>query len=88
MAFYEYRKTDKREEIFESAIDRIGNLISQKSDSQAIDHSVKLGTRYIDRMREAKKEYEKIEEEIQELEKRREELKNRWETQEIKFSDI
>jgi hypothetical protein len=87
MAF-EFRKTDKRKEIFGSAIDRIGNLISQKSDSQAIDHSVKLGTKYIDRMRDAKKEYEEIEDKISELESRQRDLEDKWETEEISFSDI
>ena len=85
---YEFRKTKKRKEIFGSAIDRIGNLISQKSDSQAIDHSVKLGTRYIDRMREAKKEYEDINKQIEELEEEKDALKSRWETEEIRFEDI
>lgn len=85
---YEFRKTKKRKEIFSSAIDRIGNLISQKSDSQAIDHSVKLGTRYIDRMRDAKKEYEEIERDLEELRERQDELKSKWETEEIRFEDI
>jgi 3-deoxy-D-manno-octulosonic-acid transferase len=86
---YEYRKTKKRKQIFESAIDRIGQLISQTSDSQAIDRSVKLGTRYIDRMREVKNErYTDIQEQIKELEEEKRQLEERWETEEIKFEDI
>lgn len=85
---YKFRKTDKRKEIFESAIDKVGNLISQKSDSQAIDQSVKLGRRYIERMREAKKEHEEIEEQIKELRERQRKLERNWETEEIKFSDL
>jgi len=85
---YKFRKTGKREEIFETAIDKIGNLISQKSDSQAIDKSVKLGTRYIDRMRDAKKEYREINKEIEDLRERQRELKSKWETEEISFKDI
>ena len=85
---YKFRKTGKREEIFEAAIDQVGRLISQKSRSQAIDHSVKMGTKYLDRMREAKKDYKKLEKEIEELETRKQELKSRWETEEIGFEDI
>lgn len=85
---YKFRKTGKREQIFETAIDRIGNLISQKSNSQAIDHSVKLGTRYIDRMREAKKEHERLEREIEEKKERQRELRQKWETEEISFEDL
>ncbi|MFB6115313.1 MAG: hypothetical protein ABEK04_03395, partial [Candidatus Nanohalobium sp.] len=60
----------------------------QTSDSQAIDQSVKLGRKYIERMRDAKKEYEEIEEEIQELRKRQRQLKRDWETGEISFDDL
>lgn len=85
---YKFRKTDKRKEIFESAIDEIGSLISQTSDSQAIDQSVKLGRKYKERMRDAKKEYEQIEEKIEELRERQRKLKRDWETKEIRFSDL
>lgn len=86
--FYKFRKTKTRTEILRSAVERYLPLISQSSDSQAVDQAVRLGNKYLDRMRDAKKEHERLEEEIQELRERQRELKEKWETGEISFEDV
>lgn len=85
---YRFSKTKKRKTLFERAIDRISPLISQTSRSQAVDQAVEMGERYLDRMQEAKKEYESLEKEKQDIERQQRELRQKWETEEIKFEDI
>lgn len=82
------RKTQSRVPIWKNAVEKVLPLISQKSDTQAVDHSMVLAQNYIERMREAKKEHEGIEEEIEELQKRQKELERKWETEEISFDDL
>lgn len=85
---YRFSKTDKRKTIFQRAIDRIKPLISQTSDSQTIDQAVKMGERYLDRMQEAKKRQEQDRKKIREIRERMKNRSQKWETEEIKFTDI
>lgn len=88
MGNYEFRKTDTRKEIFKRAKDIVQPLISYTSQAKTIDESVRLGTKYVERMRDKKKEMQEIDEKIKELQKQKQQIKDRWETEEISFSDV
>lgn len=85
---YSLKKSKDRVEIYRRANERILPLISKTSDTQALDESVRMGLRYLDRMADAKKKVEEKQEKIEELQDEIDELKQKWETEEVEFNDI
>lgn len=82
------KKTKGRTPIFNSAVELYSPLIESTSDSQAVDQAVKSGVKYLERMRDKKKELQEIDQEIEELQEKKKEIREKWETDQVKFEDL
>lgn len=86
--YFEMKLNDRREELIDRIEDVVKPLISYTSKTRSVEESARLGTKYVERMREKQKELEKIDREIEKLEAEKKEIKERWETKEVKFSSL
>ena len=86
--YFEMKINERREELFDRISDIVEPLITYTSDTRAREESMRLGTKYVERMRDKKKELEEIDSEIEELRERKREIKRAWETEEVRFSDL
>lgn len=87
----EFRLTEKRKEIWDKIFRKVRPVVKYRygSGSKQIDIAGELGARYIDRMVDVYTgRFQEIEEEIEELEKEKQELKEKWETEEVKFGHL
>jgi len=86
----EFRLTKKRKKIWNKIFRKVRPVVKYRygSASKQIDIAGELGAKYIDRMLDKKKEIEEIDEKIQELEEQKAEIKDKWETDEVKFRHL
>ena len=87
----EFRLTKKRKEIWNKIFRKVRPVVKYRygSGSKQIDIAGELGAKYIDRMVDVYTgRYSEIEKEIKELEQEKEQLKEKWETEEIKFRHL
>lgn len=86
--YFEMKINERREELFDRISDIIAPLITYTSDTRAREESMRLGTKYIERMRDKKEELREIDNEIEDLRERKKNIKQKWETEEVRFSDL
>ena len=87
----EFRLTDKRTEIWNKIFRKVRPVVKYRygSSSKHIDIAGDLGARYIDRMVDVYTgRFQEIEEEIERLEQEKEQLKDDWETEDVKFRHL
>lgn len=86
----EFRLTKKRKKIWNKIFRKVRPVVKYRygSASKQIDIAGELGAKYIDRMLDKKREIEEIDEKIQELEEQKAEIKDKWETDEVKFRHL
>ena len=87
----EFRLTKKRKEIWDKIFRKVRPVVKYRygSGSKQIDIAGELGARYIDRMIDVYTgRFQEIEKEIEELEQEKQELKENWETEEVKFRHL
>lgn len=74
------RLNSRRELLLERVMDRIQPRTNYDSKARNVEEAIKLGLKYLDRMKEKQKEIGNKKQEI-------EETKKRWETDNFKFED-
>lgn len=86
--YWEMKINERREELFDRISDIIKPLISYSSATRSREEAMRLGTKYIERMRDKKERLEEIDREIEELREEKREIREKWETGEVSFSDL
>lgn len=87
----EFRLTKKRKEIWDKIFRNVRPVVKYRygSASKQIDIAGMLGARYIERMKDVYTgRYQEIEEEIEQLEKEKQDLEEKWETEDVKFRHL
>lgn len=86
--YFEMKVNERRSELFDRIMDVVEPLIGYSSKTRSIEESARLGTKYIERMRDKKKQLEEIDRDIEKLREQKQEIRENWETKEISFEDL
>jgi len=86
--YVEMKVNERREELFDRIEDVVLPLISYTSAARGREESMRLGPKYVEMMREKKKELPEIDDEIQELQEKKKDIREKWETGQVTFDDI